>query len=282
MSWVWPIACGLVVNAAVVSTPAQIVTLVDQSSVATVNLDSAPTQAGLGMTSWSVGGINNLAQQWFWYRVGSSGPEQPINTIGGLTFSQPNARTLYATYNNGAYGVTINYLLTGSALGPNVSADISESISIHNGSGAPLSFHFFQYSNFDLLGTPAGDTVQLGKNLRGLFNEADQTKSAGPLSVALTETVVTPGANHGEAAFYNSTLAKLSDGNPDNLNDNAGPVGPGDVTWALQWDFVIPAGGSVGISKDKYLQLSNIPEPSLFALTSLGLLACVLRKRRLS
>jgi hypothetical protein len=284
ISWVWPVACGLVFLGGALPASAQpVVTLVDQSSTATINLDGAVTPAStLGMTNWYVGGINNLAQQWFWYRVGSTGPERPINTLGGLTFSQPNGRTLYASYNNGSYGVTINYLLTGSPLGPSVNADISESISITNATASPLQFHFFQYSDFDLLGTPGGDTVQLGNNLRGLFNEAQQTKSGGPVGAALTETVVTPGANHGEAAFFNSTLTKLSDANPDTLNDNAGPVGPGDVTWALQWDFVIPADSSVGITKDKYIQLTGIPEPSFFAFLSLVLVGFALRKRHSS
>jgi hypothetical protein len=255
---------------------------VDQDSTATVNLDSAAGPGGLGMTNWSIAGINNLAQQWFWYRVGSNTPQQAINTIGGLTFSQPNARTLYASYNNGSYGVTINYLLTGSPLGPNVNADISESISITNATAAPLPFHFFQYSDFDLAGSPGSDTVQLGKNLRGFFNEADQTKTAGPMTVALTETVVTPGANEGEAAFFPSTLNNLSGPIPYTLNNNAGPVGPGDVTWALQWDFNIPPESSVGITKDKYLQLIGIPEPSFFAFLSLGLVGFALRKRRSS
>jgi len=222
------------------------------------------------MTNWVVDGQNELAQQWFWYRVGSTGPEQPISAIGAPVFSTPNARTLYTTYNNGSIGVTINYLLTGSSPGSGKS-DVSESISITNASAAPIQFHFFQYSDFDL-GGPGGDTVQLGRNLRGLFNEADQTDG----TVLLTETVVTPGANHGEAAFYNATLVKLSDGNPDTLNDNAGPVGPGNVTWALEWDFTINPGSSVGITKDKYLQ---VPEPSVLGLLSVGLLALGLKRR---
>src|SRR5689334_5789467 len=170
-------ASSFVLTAAL-TVQGQIVTLTDKSAVAVVNLDSGASNA-LGMTSWTIAGINNLAQQWFWYRIGDSGAESPINAIGGLSFSQPDARTLYATYDNGSYGVTIHYLLTGSAFGPgisNVSSDISEGISIVNHTANPLAFHFFQYSDFDLLGTPTGDTVQLGKNLRGLFNEADQTK----------------------------------------------------------------------------------------------------------
>jgi len=247
---------------------AQIITLADKNSVAQVNLGS---QAG--MFNWTADGQNQLVQQWFWYRVGNN-PEASINTIGGLTFSTPDARSLNSTYDNGSYAVTISYLLTGFSPGSGVS-DIAETISILNRTGAPLEFHFFQYSDFDL-GGAGNDTIQLGKNLRGQYNEASQSDPA----VALTETVVTPGANHGEAAFFNTTLAKLNNGVADNLNDNVGPVGPGDVTWALQWDFSIAPGSSVGISKDKYLHILAIPEPSALALLAVGGAALILRRRR--
>jgi len=282
--WLWAIASGLFLQGAPLPVPAQVVTLSDLNSTATVNLGPGAGNS-VGMTRWTLDGIDNLAQQWFWYRVGSAGPEQPINTIGGLTFSQPNPRTLYATYFNGQYGVTINYLLTGSSTPANVfdgfiDSDISESISITNATLGPLPFHFFQYSNFNLAGTPGSQTVTLGKNLRGLFNEADQTLGFGAVIAALSETVVTPGANRGEVGLFNSTLAKLSDGNTDDLNNDSGPL-TGDATWAFQWDFSIPAGSSVGITKDKYLELALIPEPSSVLLLSFGLAALVLRKRRL-
>jgi len=277
--WIGLLTSAVLLNAAVLETQAQLVTLVDQTASTTINLGGGGASQ-LGMNDWHIAGINNLAQQWFWFRAGSIGPEQPITAIGGLSFSTPNARTLYASYNNGSYGVTINYLLTGTqVVNSNVSSDISESITITNAGTSPLEFHFFQYSDFDLAGTPTGDTVTLGKNLRGLYNEADQSKTGGPIGAALTETVVTPGANRGEAELFNNTLVKLSDGNTDNLNNNNGPV-TGDVTWAFQWDFIIPAGSSVGISKDKYITLIGVPEPSLFAFASLGLVGYLLRKRR--
>ena len=144
-------------------------------------------------------------------------------------------------------------------------ADIGEAIRIKNTSGSSLDFHFFQYSDFDL-GCPGNDVIQLGKNLQGKFNEAAQSDGA----VGLTETVVTPGANHGEAAFFNTTLVKLNDGVASVLSDNLNPVGPGDVTWAFQWDFTIAPGGSFLISKDKYLQIQNVPEPSSMLLALLG------------
>jgi hypothetical protein len=210
--------------------------------------------------------------------------EQTINSIGGLSVTQPNARTLYTSYFNGQYGVRVDYLLTGFSPLSGIS-DISETISITNATASPLEFHFFQYSDFQLGGDPGHTTLQLGRNLRGLFNEASMTKSNNNVVVGLSETVVSPGANHGEAANYNFTLGRLSDSTATTLNDNSGPVGGGatdNPTWAFEWDFVIAPGSSVGISKDKYLQIQGIPEPSITALAGVAALGAWFWRRRLN
>jgi hypothetical protein len=151
---------------------------------------------------------------------------------------------------------------------------MGETITVNNTGTNTLSFHLFQYSNFGLSYFQQ-DTVQLGKNLRGLYNEATQN---GP-GFNLAETVVTPGANHGEAALAGVTLAAMVSPAFTTLNDNAGPVGPGDVTWAFEWDLSIVPGSSAVISKDKFVQLSLIPEPSSLLLGVVGLLVLA-RKRR--
>jgi hypothetical protein len=276
------LSLGLVSGALVllgIASPihAQIVTLSHNNSIAHVNVGS-----DAGMFDWSVLNGNqyvpNLKQQWFWFRVGDNGPERPINTISAPTFTTPDARSLYTKYNNGSFGVSISYLLTGQApgsIGHDALSDIAETISITNGTSSSLQFHFYQYSDFDLGGTSGNQTIQLGKNLQNLFNEAVQANGTDSLS----ETVVSPGANHGEAALFNATLLKLQNGNPDTLNDVAGPVGPGDATWALEWDLTIPAFSSFGISKDKSIHLKGVPEPTSLALVSLGVAACLLRRR---
>jgi len=108
------------------STDAQIVTLVHNNSLAQINVGSSS-----GMFNWSVDGQNQLAQQWFWYRVGALGPEQAINSISAPTITTPNARTLYTIYNNGAYGVEVDYQLTGFSAGSGLS-DVQETITITN------------------------------------------------------------------------------------------------------------------------------------------------------
>ncbi len=102
----------------------------------------------------------------------------------------------------------------------------------------------------------------------------------------MTETVVTPVPTHREIAFYDTTLSKLNDGLPTTLSDGppiGTPLGPGDVTWAYQWDFLLQPGDTFQISKDKNLHAGpGVPEPATVSLLSLaaGLLLAGYRKRQ--
>ena len=243
------------------------VTLTDQGSSAAVDLGSMA-----GMYNWSVNGQNQLKQQWFWYSIGSGAP-QAINTIGLTGVDQVSASEVSATYQNAQLALTIDYQLSGGGVGSG-SADITESISAVNISGGSLGFHFYQYSDFNLLGDGSSDTVQLFGN-PGTWNFVQQT--AG--SSGIGEAVVAPSANHGEAAFVGQTLAELNGSSPLTLNDNPS-AGPGDVTWALEWDTTLNPGGTFDLTKDKSLFIQVVPEPSTVALIALGLGAWGLARRR--
>jgi len=235
------------------------------------------TENQAGMKSWTVNGVENLAQQWFWYRVGPILPgPNPENSIDTLTVSnntgpQPGpgglSEQLGVTYTlAGQFRIDVVYVLVG---GTPISgqADMGETILITNLSVDPLNFHFFQYSNFDLGGNGGDDSVQLLN--ANTFQQSDGSSN-------LNETVATPAASRYEAAFDGATLAKLNNGVGDVLNNVAGPL-DGDVTWAFQWDFNIPVGGSKLISKDKHLQ---IPAPGAALLGVLGLSLIARRKRK--
>ncbi|HSW44250.1 MAG TPA: PEP-CTERM sorting domain-containing protein [Phycisphaerae bacterium] len=142
-------------------------------------------------------------------------------------------------------------------------ADLAESIKITNTGDAALDFHFFQYVDLNL---SPNDTVSF-------MNPNTVRQTAGVL--VASETVITPAPNHREVALAGITLAKLTDGAPTTLSGNAGPVS-GDVTWAFQWDFVIPAKKAVLISKDKQL---IVPEPATVLLAALGSLVLSRRRR---
>jgi hypothetical protein len=262
---------------AVLQAPAQVIQLTDGNSFAKIDVGSPA-----GMFNWSVLTQPNLyqdqlTQQWFWYRVGTAGPERSIDTIGAPALSGVTANTLTTTYYDSLnrFNIAVSYRLQGGAP-TSGTADITEQIAINNTSGGILDFHFFQYSDFDLGGNAGGDTVVLSQNaFTSRINQADQFTGN-----SLVEVVNTPNANHGEVGFFPTTLNKLNDGNPDVLNDVLGPVGPGDVTWALEWDASIGVGGSLLISKDKLLTIEFVPEPGIMALLGLGLGGLLIARKR--
>ena len=249
--------------------------LFDGNSTASID----PTSQA-GMYAWNVNGVNQLSKQWFWYSTGTNAVKS-IDTISAPTITLTGANAATTAYNNGSgFSVKVSYTLTGGAAGGPTGtkvSDIGESIRIDNTSANPLSFHFYQYSDFNLLGTPGNENVELSKS-HGLFNDAYQLKIISGNTLGLNETVVTPGANHGEAELSGITLAKLNGSSQVILSD-AMTAGVGDVTWAFQWDLNINPGESAIISKDKYLEITIVPEPSTVGLFALGVGAFLLRRR---
>jgi hypothetical protein len=264
-------ALAMVCVAALAPSPAHAtdITLTDQNSVVTID----PTSQA-GVYSWTVNyptnSFNQLYQQWFWYRVGSTGPESPLNNLGTLTVSQPIENLVLLTYTGSAFTVKLTYLLTGSAVGSN-SSDLAETIRIHNNGTTPLDLHFFQYTDFDLNG-PENDIVT--------FTSTDKVRQTDGI-YAISETVITPEPSHHEGDYYSVTLNKLNDGNPTTLSDNPAigtPLGPGDMTWAYEWDFTLGTTDFI-ISKDKHLVVPIPPAALLLGSGLLGLVGIRLKRR---
>lgn len=254
---------------------AQIYTMTDNNSSASVD-----TSSQAGMYNWTVDGVNQLSQQWFWYALNKNAPAS-IDTMSPATVATfytgigttLGYNGLTTSYSANSFDLAVTYTLAGGALGSDT-ADLGEQIRIQNTTASSLTFHFYEYSDFDLNGTPSGDTVNIVSS-GGQFYKADQSKGAYNLS----ETVVSPGANHAQAGYYPATLNQLNSNVPLTLNDNTS-AGPGDVTWAFEWDLTIAANSSVLISKDKHLSLTPVPEPSTTALIGMGICALGLSLRR--
>lgn len=255
---------------------AQITNLSNGNSAVAINFGS---QAG--MYQWTINGQNQLAQQWFWYRVGSDPSGQhSIDTIGTPSVNVVG-NSVEAIYTAPTFGIDITYTLTGSSPGQWTS-DVTENISIYNLSASPIDFNFFQYSDFALGGSNGNEVATIYVNNQNFFTKANVTKADNQLS----ETIDQPLANAGEADLGNNTLNRLNSGNLYDLNNNiiSGPDANLDATWALEWNFTLGAQGSdtdtMNVIKDKKLSVQPIPEPGLMTFGVALLSAFILRRKR--
>jgi hypothetical protein len=252
------------------SARAGLFTLADENSSIAFN-----TASSTNASNWQVDGVNQLRQQAFWYRVGNTA-EQSVHSLpiafemATNTNFDPNLDTLFTRYLGAGFRIDMHYSLDGGLPGSRTS-DLAEQISISNTGTSPLDFHFFQYNDFDLNGSAAGDSA--------VFTNANAVQqSEGALSVS--ETVHTPAASHREIDTFAATLAKLTDAVPTTLSDlpaTGTSLGPGDMTWAFQWDFTLLPGRTYLISKDKHL--GGVPEPTAAILLSMGIGLLVAARR---
>lgn len=237
------------------------VILNDGNARATINHGNTGV---LGMNSWLTDGQDNLYQQWYWFRVGQN-PEAAINTISAATITGQTNNSVNIAYGNNQLRVDITFTLIGGTPGSGTS-DIAEVIRVTNLSGTALDFHLFEYDDFDL-GTAFND------DLAELVNSSTIRQYDASVQ-AMVGTVPLPDA--WEIAASGPIFNRLNDNMPSNLNNTGSPFGPGDATFAFQWNRVIAPGSAFVMSKNKLIT----PEPGTFVAIGAGLALLFARRRR--
>jgi hypothetical protein len=259
----------------VVQSGAQVYTLSAQDSSVQINL------AG-GVSQWMIDGVNQLNQQWFYYSVGS-GPVYSIDTIAPWstpTISHGSAPTLTETYANSTISFKIQITLQGQPSGSG-RATLGDTITIKNLSATTQTYHFYQYSDFNLGGVAGDQYVQFNSNGAGTAYQVVQTGLAGA-TLAGTVTALSGGISispEEQAGIYDGTMFGLVNGNPAPLLDNTLNAGPGNVVYAYEWDVTLAASGNPGSSMT-ISEIQAVPEPSSVALAASGMLALALLHRR--
>jgi hypothetical protein len=129
------------------------------SAYTVTDLNSVFSVGATGADGWSVDGINQLLNQSFWWRVGATGGQGQLSSL--QTSGSAGGRIIDLTYTNpNVFKAEVTYILTGGASGSHQS-DVSEAIRLTNlKTTGSLDMHFYQYSDFDLNGTPGNDNLR--------------------------------------------------------------------------------------------------------------------------
>jgi hypothetical protein len=245
---------------------ATLYTLTDGDSSVKVN-----DATGSGSTyDWTIGGVNQLANQWLYYRIGATGPEYAIDSLSApMSVLDLDGKGLTTTYSNSTIGLSIVvYFKLTDSINPGQS-QFDLNVAVNNLSGASQLVNLFQYSDYNL-GGDSSDQSGLFTTIRNYFQtdgawKLAETATATGTGITVNRAVVTDG----------SILTSLADLNPTTL---AGPisVGAGDITYAFEWSKTLAAGGTFQVSKLQGI----VPEPCAGSLILSGIIAMGFRSWR--
>ena len=219
-----------------------------------------------GLTDFTVNGANDLFEIRYFYRTSAMSQEIPIvgrfagPAVSSVSQTAPDTITVLGSVTEFDY--QLDYVLLGDSL--------SLSLTVDETNGLPLSLSLFSYQDWDVDGPGGGDFLA--------WDGTVMTVSDPPLTRTIDVTTTTA-ADATEAANWPALQNAFQDAGVTNLTDGAGlPFGPGDASFAFQYDRVIAANGSTTID----MEFAVIPEPDSGRLIALGLLGLGLARKRRS
>jgi hypothetical protein len=244
-----------------------------QNQAQTFNLDVQDTavQVNLagGISSWTLNGINELSQQWFYYSVGGS----PVNSIDTISpWSSPTLggqvvlgtlvnTNLTETYANSTLSVKTKYTLGENSSG----ATFSTAITLENVSSTSQTFNFYQYSHFGLGGSSSGQNVQF----LGTTSPYEVTQNGNGAFLTGTLTALaggSPSTAEEIAGVYDGTQFGLENGDAAPSFTDTSLSATGNVDFGYEFTATLAPGTSLSIS-----EIQSVPEPTSLALISAGL-----------
>jgi hypothetical protein len=197
-------------------------------------------------------------EEWFWYRLPGDSFEHSLDNLP-LISARAGGNQIQLSFAGPTLGVNVGYQLTGGAPGRGT-ASLLEYVMLTNLTNAPLPLTWFSETDFDLGGFGGADFATGGV---GGIVQTDGT------TVANVSSTLTPNAF--QIASFPDLFLSLNDLSITNLDNSGSPFGPGDATFAFQWNLSIGAGSSISydISKNIY----KTPEPGTGTLLCLALLS---------
>jgi len=242
-----------------------------QSEAMVYTLNSSPSivmfDTSSGLTSWQVGGQQQLTLQSFYYSLGG-GPLSSVVSLGAPTitsipFGNPNVTATYSS--SGVISVKSTFTLNGNVL--------SDTIKVQNLSSGSQTISLFQFSDFVLGGASGSQNVNMFLNSSSQA-EADQT-GGGVSLVNQAQFVGTAGTTEMQADTSGALFGPFL--GPPNALTNVPLSASGNAVYAYQWDATLPSNLAFTISETSYIV---VPEPSSVVLIASGMFALGLLRRR--
>lgn len=268
----------IIVSALPIAARAHTLSLTDNNSTIIIDPHSSA-----GFFSWVVDGIPHLNQEWSWLRFGGAAFESPVSSLFLVTDTiLPGVPEIFMVWQDipippppipppvPGLVVIASYSLIGGPPGSGIS-QVQQKYGFTRPTGPvpPLSLTWFVYADFNLTGTAADDTASGG--VSGIAQQDGATLAAVTpvLLVSPLQAFPGPQANAFQIAAFSTIRDSFNDGGITNLNNTGSPFGPGNATFAFQWDLSLSAGETINLSIVK--DLVPVPTPNTLLLLGAGL-----------